>query len=324
MSTRAALGLAWLALALGCGNGEDPGVVRLNGRIEAVTVDLAPKVSGRVLEVSATEGQRVRSGDVLVRLDLGSTALDVAREQAAVAAAEARLADLERGSREPELAAARAQVAERSAALDLARKGFARQEQLLGRGVGSQREYDEARAGLERAEAALDVSRNNLRLLEAGSRQDQKRRARDDVERARTVLEQAKVQAAEAEIRAPADGVVLHRLVEPGALLAPGQSALTLALTERLYVRVFIPETRMGQVRPGSAATVRVDSFPDRDFPAHVSEISPDAEFTPKQVETRTERVNLVYAAKVDLDRGWDEPLVPGQPAEARVAVEPR
>jgi len=86
-------------------------------------------------------------------------------------------------------------------------------------------------------------------------------------------------------------------------------------------VRTFIPEPKLGKVRPGMAAVVRVDAFPDRSFPARVTEISPDAEFTPKPVQTKGERISLVYSAKVDLDRGWKEPLVPGQPADVAIAV---
>jgi HlyD family secretion protein len=105
-------------------------------------------------------------------------------------------------------------------------------------------------------------------------------------------------------------------MAEPGLLLGGGQPALTMAFAGRLYVRTFVPETKLGLVRQGSVARVVVDTFPGKSFPARVTEISPDAEFTPKPVETRDERVNLVYPAKVDLDGGWGVPLVPGQPAE--------
>ena len=95
-----------------------------------------------------------------------------------------------------------------------------------------------------------------------------------------------------------------------------------MAFADRLYVRTFIPETRLGRVKMGSAAKVVVDAFPGREFPARITEISPEAEFTPKAVETSSERVNLVYAAKADLDGGWSEPLVPGQPAEVIVPAD--
>ena len=105
----------------------------------------------------------------------------------------------------------------------------------------------------------------------------------------------------------------------PARCSDPGQSAVTLGLEARLYVRTFIPEPRLGPGAPGQAVQVTVDAYPGQTFPARVTEISPTAEFTPKAVETRAERVNLVYAAKVDLDGGWKVPLVPGQPAEVVV-----
>jgi HlyD family secretion protein len=144
------------------------------------------------------------------------------------------------------------------------------------------------------------------------------------VARARAVLTQSETVAREGELRAPADAVVLHRLAEPGQLLGPGQPGLTLGFASRLYVRTFVPETKLGRVRIGQAASVRVDAYPGRSFPAHVTEISPDPEFTPKLVETKEERVNLVFGAKVDLDGGWSAPLVPGQPADVEVADEKR
>jgi HlyD family secretion protein len=314
---------ALVAVAAACGRKQDPNLVKLSGRLEAPTVDLAPKVAGRVVEVRVREGDRVKAGDLLVRLDLGDTALAVERDRRGLESSEARYQDLEAGSRESEIKAAEHEVADRKAALDLAKPEFERQQILLSKKVGTPRDVEVARANLERAEANLKMSEERLRVLREGSRTWQKEQARRDVERARTVLKQSETTAAEAEIRAPADGVVLHRIAEPGLLLSSSQPALTMAFSGRLYVRTFIPETKLGKVRTGQTATVAVDAFPGQSFPAHVTEISPDAEFTPKPVETREERVNQVYAAKVDLDAGWNAPLVPGQPAEVTVRVGP-
>jgi HlyD family secretion protein len=319
-STAGALALAAALSATGCGrDAAQDDVTRLNGRIEAVTVDLGPKVAGRVVEVRVREGDRVKAGDLLVRLDLGETAIAVEREEAGMRSAEARAEDLQAGSRRAEVAAAQAEVADRRAAVQLASREAERQSFLLERKVGTRRDYDRARTELERARAAAKVSEERLALAREGSRPKQTAAARAEADRAAAVLAQSRVVAREGEIRAPADGVILHRLAEPGQLVGGGQPALTMAFADRLFVRTFIPETRLGKVRMGAAAVVTVDAFPDREFPARITEISPDAEFTPKAVETKSERVNLVYAAKADLDRGWSEPLVPGQPAEVVV-----
>jgi len=313
--------LAVLFSPLGCGRKEDPGVVHLNGRLEAPVVDLSPKVSGRVLDVRVREGDRVKSGDVLVTLDLGETAIAPERDAKALQSAEARFNDLKVGSRAAEIAQAEADLADKKAAAELARKEMERQEFLLSKKVGTQHDADTARTSLERAIASQKMASDRLELLREGFRKWQTEQARFDVDRAKSVLKQSETVAKEGDIRAPADGVILHRMAEPGLLLGPGQPALTLGFANRLYVRTFIPETQMGRVKPGQPAEVTVDSFPGRRFAARVTEISPDAEFTPKPVETRRERVNLVYAAKVDLDGAWNEPLVPGQPAEVFVSA---
>ena len=306
-------------LLAGCRKAGESGTTRLNGRIEAAMVDLAPKVAGRVLEVKVREGDRVKAGDLLVTLDLGETALSVERDRDALGSASARLRDLQSGSRSQEVAAAEADLADKTAAVELARKELSRQEALMARKVGIPRDLDRARTELERTLAVRSASAERLALAREGFRKFQTEQARADVRRAETILKQSETIVREAEIGAPADGVGLHRMAGPGLLLATGLPALTLAFADRLYVRTFVPETRLGRVRPGLSAQVFVDAFPGRAFPARVTEISPTAEFTPKAVETREERVNLVYAAKVDLDAGWDAALVPGQPAEVVV-----
>ena len=306
-------------LAAACRNGGDADVVVLSGRLEAPMVDLAPKVAGRVLEVRVREGDRVKAGDLVARLDLGETALAPERDAKGLQSAEARFRDLKVGSRAAEIKGAEQEVADRRAAVDLAKPEFERQQILLSKKVGTPRDVDVARANLDRAQANLKMSEERLVLAREGFRQYQTEQARADVGRAQTVLKQSETVARESEIRAPADGVILHRMAEPGLLLGAGQPAVTMAFADRLYVRTFIPETQLGRVRMGSPAEVSVDSWKGRTFPAKVTEISPDAEFTPKPVDTSRERVNMVYAAKVDLDAGWNAPLVPGQPADVRV-----
>jgi HlyD family secretion protein len=317
--TPGAVLLAAAVLASGCRKGGDPNVVTLSGRLEAPMVDLAPKVAGRVVEVKVREGDRVKAGDLIARLDLGETALAPERDRRGLESSQARYEDLQAGSRAAEIKAAEEEVVDRRAALDLAKPELERQQTLLSRKVGTPRDVDVARAGVDRAAANLKMSEERLRLAREGFRRYQTEQARADVGRAQTVLKQSETVARESEIRAPADGVILHRMAEPGLLLGAGQPAVTMAFADRLYVRAYVPETQLGRVRTGAAAAISVDAFPGRTFPARVAEISPDAEFTPKPVDTPRERVNLVYAAKIDLDAGWNAPLVPGQPADVRV-----
>jgi len=316
----------WLAFAVAagaCSATPGPPTVNLNGRIEAPLVDLAPKVSGRVTAVHVREGDRVKAGDLLIELDLGDTTIAVERDRHGVESARARLQDLADGSRRQEVATAEAELADRKAAVALADREVQRQEFLIARNVGVERDYDRAKTERDRAAAAVRIAEAKLALTLDGFRKWQTAQARSDVERAQSQLRQSETVARESEIRAPSDAIVTHRLVEPGQLLAAGRSGMTLALTHRLYVRTFVPETKLGLVHAGQVASVSVDAFPKDTFAAVVTEISPDAEYTPKAVETKAERINLVYGAKVDLDEGWSARLVPGQPAEVRVTLMP-
>jgi HlyD family secretion protein len=321
MMIRTSIALALAAATVGCGPKTDPSRVKLNGRLEAPLVDLAPKVAGRVISIAVKEGERVKAGDLLIRLDLGDTALAVERDRHGVQSARARLQDLAVGSRQAEVAAAEAEVADRRAAVDLATREVQRQEFLLSRQVGAERDYDRAKTELDRAVASVRMSEEKLALTREGFRRYQTEQARSEVDRAQAQLRQSEVVARESEIRAPADAIVMHKMVEPGQLLAAGQTGMTLALTSRLYVRTFVPETKLGLVRHGLRAQVTVDAFPDQRFDGVVTEIAPDAEYTPKAVETKSERINLVYGAKVDLAEGWAARLVPGQPADILVEV---
>ncbi len=308
-------------LTTSCRKGEDAAFHRLSGRLESPLVDLAPKVPGRVLEVLAKEGDRVKAGDVLVRLDLGEARLSVQRDLHGVRSAKARLDDLATGSRRAEIAQAEAELSDRRAAVTLTRRELARQETLNARKVGAARDLDRARTEVDRAEAALKVAEERLVLVREGFRKGQTEQARSDLNRAETVLKQSETVAQEAELRSPADAIVLHRLAEPGQLLGTGQPGLTLAFLNRLYVRTFIPERLFGRIRSGDRAEIVVDAYPGKRFPGRVTDIANVAEFTPKPVDTARERVNLVFAAKVDLDGGWKDRLHPGQPADVLIPI---
>ena len=158
--------LAAATLAAACRNGGDPNVVVLSGRLEAPVVDLAPKVAGRVVEVKVREGDRVKAGDLIARLDLGETALAPERDARGLQSAEARFNDLRTGSRAAEIKGAEQEVADRRAAVELAKPELERQQILLSKKVGIPRDVDVARANLERAEASLKMSEERLVLAE--------------------------------------------------------------------------------------------------------------------------------------------------------------
>ena len=174
---------------------------------------------------------------------------------------------------------------------------------------------------VEAARADVRAARERLALVEAGPRPGQVDTARAQVAQAEASLVQARARLADTRIEAPMDGVVLRKNLEPGATAAPGAAVVTLVDPSDLWLRAYIPETDLGRVKIGQTARVTVDAFPGQPFEGRVTEVASAAEFTPRNVQTQKERVNLVFRVKVAIANP-DGRLKPGMPADAVIATE--
>ena len=199
------------------------------------------------------------------------------------------------------------------------RAEYDRQKALLDREVISQREFDAANAAFASAEAKEKDAAERLALLRKGPRKEQVEAARARALQARKALDLAETQLGYAELRSPVTGVVLSKAAEPGEVLPAGAPVVTAADLSTVWVRAYVEETDLGRVKLGQQASVTVDAFPGKSFPGRVAFISSEAEFTPRAVQTKGERVKLVYRVKVDVANP-DMDLKPGMPAD--VAIE--
>jgi HlyD family secretion protein len=297
---------------------EAPQELTLYGNVDLRQVSLAFNGSERIHAVFAEEGDFVREGQVLAELDTSLLEPQVAQAEAQVAAQRAVVQRLHNGSRPEEIAQARATLAAAKAdALD-ARLQHQRYLSLAERKLASQQEVDSAKAAMDAAEARVDSAQEALELEIVGPREE-------DIAQAEAELRAAEAQHAllgrrleDATLVAPLDGVVRARLLEPGDMASPQSPVFSLALIHRKWIRVYVSETDLGRVRPGLAAYVVVDSFPDRRFEGRIGFISPVAEFTPKTVETQNLRTSLVYETRVLVDDSADV-LRLGMPATVHV-----
>jgi len=281
--------------------GEDTGNGRLTlyGNVDLREVQLAFRISERLTAMHAQEGARVEAGELLASVDDRRLHLAVERAGARVKAQAEVLAELEAGTRPQEIEKARAEVAAAGAQLVEARRIYARREDLVARQLASPEEVDNARAALETAQARQRVARESLALAIAGPRQQQIDAARANLEALRAELALARHDLGETRLVSPSAGVIRNRILEPGDMASPQVPVYTLALTDPVWVRAYIPETRLGQIAPGQAARVHSDSFPDKAYEGWVGYISPTAEFTPKSVHTPELRTDLVYQVRV-------------------------
>ena len=287
--------------------------LRLFGNVDIREVNLGFRVSGRVAEVLRDEGDEVKAGEVLARLDDEPYRREAAESRGQVASLQARLQLLEAGNRPQEIAQARALVGEREVTAANAGRLYQRQEQLLSSKAVSVQERDDAEASYREAEARLKSSREQLNLLEAGFRAEDIAQARADLARAQAALASAELRVEDTILKSPSDGVVLTRAQEPGAILQPGTTVLTVSLTRPVWVRAYVSEPELGRIHPGMKVRIYMDARPANPYTGKIGYISPRAEFTPKNVETPELRTSLVYRFRVVVDNP-DEGLRQGMP----------
>ncbi len=270
-----------------------------NGTVEVVETDIAPMQAARVVGIRADEGVAVRIGDTLAVLSQATTQADVAERAARVAAAEAALRDLRAGARatdiraaEAELAAARAQSAK--AAADLSRI-----RPLADSGVTSRQALDAAVAAARSGSAREASAAETVRRLRQGARPEEIRAAEAEVAAARAGLRGREALAGELVLTAPADGVVLRRLAEPGEVVQAGEPLLTLGDLGHPWARVYVAPALARRLRTGGRARGALDGAPDRLVGGRIVAISDRAEFTPRVALTEHERADLLIGVKV-------------------------
>ena len=298
-------------------------VLRLYGNVDIRQVDLGFRIPGRIMTMAVEEGVKVAAGTSLARLDTRPLGDTLASADAQLAQADAELAKRRNGNRAQDVAQARAQLAERQAAVVKARADLERRQSLLPSGAVSQALVDASRAELTAAEARAQAARESLSLQVAGARPEDIAAA--NAQRAAAVAARSRAQTdlADAEITAPQAGTILTRAREPGAIVQGGETVYTLAIDRPLRVRAYIAEPDLGRISPGMAVVVTADGAA-RAYHGTIGYIAPTAEFTPKSVQTESLRADLVYRLRI-IVTDPDDYLRQGAPVSIRVpAARPR
>jgi len=279
------------------------GIAHGNGRIEAETVQVATKNGGRVLEVLVDEGEFVEKGQVLARIDTDELTASLAGAEANVTAAK----DL--------VASTKAQIVQKESELKYAAQALQRAETLVSKGHISQQEADQRQTAKETAEAALDATKAQLANAESS------------VDAARAEVRRIGTQIEDAELKAPIAGRVQYRLAEPGEVLSAGGRVITLLDLSKVYMTIFLPTAEVGRIFIGAEARIVLDAAPEYVIPAKVSFVSAEAQFTPREVETRSEREKLMFRIKIsippELLKEHIEKVRTGLPGEAYVMMAP-
>jgi HlyD family secretion protein len=292
--------------------------LQLYGNVDIREVSLGFRVTGRLKEVLKDEGDAIKAGEILARLDDEPYRREEEEVRSQLVSLQARLGMLQAGNRPQEIAQARAVAHEREVTAANAERIYKRQEELLTSKAVAIQERDDAEAAFHEAEARLKSAREQLNLLESGFRVEDIAQAQAEVTRAEASLASARLRVEDTVLQSPSDGVVLTRAQEPGAILPMGTTVFTLSLQTPVWVRAYIEEPNLGRIHPGMKVQVYSDTTPAKAYTGTVGYISPRAEFTPKNVETSELRTSLVYRLRIVVENP-DDGLRQGMPVTVKI-----
>ena len=293
------------------------GELKLYGNVDIRSVDLGFRVPGRIALLAVDEGAHVKEGAVLAQLDTQPLTDTLNAAEAQLQASGAELEKLRNGNRPQDIAQAEQQVADRSATLAQAKAEYERRAELVQTGAVSQALFDASKAQYLAAAAQLKSAQEALALQRIGPRREDIEAAEAQQALAGAQRDKARTDLRDATILAPADGIILTRAQEPGAIAITGQTVFVLTIDRPLRVRAYIAEPDLSRISPGMAVEVTTDGNP-RTYHGSIGFISPTAEFTPKTVQTESLRTDLVYRLRL-IVTDPDDALRQGQPVTVRV-----
>lgn len=318
--TSTTLLLALPLLLAGCARNGRADSVLASGHVEATDVRVATKIGGTLARLDCEEGDRLTRGQTIAQIDTVDLKLARDAAEAERAAADARLRLLLAGSRKEDVAAAEAQVARDRAELDSAQRDFDRFQGLLDTGSGTEKSRDDAKTRRDVAAKVLKAAEDQLAKLRAGARPEEIDAARARLAAANARIAQIDQQIKDATVVSPTAGIVTSKLVEQGELLAPSTALAVVTDLDDAWLTAYVDEASVGRLKLGQKARVVTDDGTERT--GTLTFVNSEAEFTPKNVQTRDERVKLVYRIKIALPNE-DGFYKPGMPAEAHLEVGP-
>ena len=293
---------------------EENELIQATGTIEATTVNLNAKLAGTIAVLNIKQGELVKKGDLIAELGRSDLIAQRERDELSVLKAQANLADLLSGAREQETKAALAGINVVKAKLEQAEAELRRVEALFKEGALTEVEYEKAQTNVEIILNELITLEAQYELLTAGNRAEVIKAAQIEVERTQAVLKSTEAMIEDLKIYAPLDGVVLTKNYELGEYVTPGAVVATIANLEDLWIKVYIPTDDLPKIFLGQKVTFTVSGSP-KIFEGVVQEIATKGEFTPRTIQTKKERANVVFAVKIGIKNG-EGILKPGMPAD--------
>ena len=299
----------------GCSD-KHAGTIEASGTLEAVEVNVSAKVAGQIQTLFVDEGSIVKSGDTLAILDHATNDIELQQAEAGVDLANAQYQLLVIGTRSEDLRQAEEGLRQSESNYKTAKDDYERIKALYATKSVTKKDLDDAESRYTIAQAMNTSAEQNLQKLRHFARPEDLAAAKARLDQATAAADLLRKQISDAHIIAPVSGTVTHKPVEAGELVSIGTTIATISRLESLNLMIYVGDTELGRVKLGGPADLVIDTYPDKTFPAKVIYISPIAEFTPKNVQTKEDRTKLVFGVKLEVDNK-DGILKGGMPVDA-------
>lgn len=309
-----------MAFALSCGNNKDANLIKASGTIESVDVTVSSKLSGQIKKINIKEGDKVKTGDLLLELDHDLLDIQLRQAEARVEQANAQLNLLLSGARKEDIEMAEQSLKQAKINLDLAKQDKDRFTSLYDTRTITKKQYEDASARYDLALIQYNTAKENLNKIKSIVRPEEIESSRANIKSLIANADLLKKNIEDCKVYAPVDGFVSKKFVEAGEIVSPQSSLMKISDLETVDLVIYVNEVELGKVKLGQNADIKIDTYKDKVYKGEIIYISPEAEFTPKNIQTQDERTKLVFAVKIRIPNQQFE-LKPGMPADATLRI---
>jgi membrane fusion protein YbhG len=307
-------------LICGCGNGNDKNSIEASGNIEATNVTVSSQVTGKILQLLKDEGENVNAGDTVLIIDHETLAIQLQQAVAAKEATEAQLNLLKAGAREEDIKQGEDAVTQAQVNFQTAQRDAERMKALFDSKSITKKQYEDATSKLDISQAQLTSAKENLKKLKNFARPEDINQAKANVDKQVAAIDLLKKQIRDSYVQSPISGIIVKKFFEPGETVTMLSSLFKVSDLKVVNLIIYVSEEELGKVKLGQTADVSSDTYPDKKYEGKITYISPEAEFTPKNIQTKDERTKLVFAVKIEIKNPNFE-LKPGMPADAVIKL---
>jgi HlyD family secretion protein len=309
-----------IAFISGCGTGENKGLINASGTIESTNIIVSSKTSGEIKQLKIDEGNYVKTGDTLSIIDHDLLDIQLRQAAAGVDLSSAQLSLMKNGARVEDIKQVEEALKQAKINLDLTEKDKERMQNLFDSKSITKKQNEDALAKYEITQAQYKATEENYRKIKNFARPEEIKQADANLKKAESGVDLIKKNIKDCYVVAPIDGFIVKKFAEQGETVNPMSSLFKISDLNIVDLVIYVSEEELGYVKLGQKAEVSVDAFKNKKFEGQVIFISPEAEFTPKNIQTKDERTKLVFAVKIRIKNPRFE-LKPGMPADASIKI---